>query len=149
MEFMSAGTPAIAPDHTAMEEYVSPANSFVLRSSDEWTQWPHDGRGVLRCFTRRVDWDSLRRAFVESWAVATQDPARYRTMGRAATRALRAYCSEETVSQSLGRFLASWSGEDEAPSLQRSDAAPARSALTTVLEPLRSLADLIRARRRA
>ncbi len=108
MESMSAGTPAIAPDHTAMREYVSPANSFVLRSCDEWTQWPHDGRGVLRCFTLRVDWDSLRQAFSESFAVATQDPARYLRMSSAASEALRSYCSEATVSRELQRFLKTW-----------------------------------------
>jgi glycosyltransferase involved in cell wall biosynthesis len=174
MEFMSAGTPAIAPDHTAMQEYVSAANSFVLRSSDEWTQWPHDGRGVLRCFTLRVSWDSLREAFGTSFTLAMQDPARYRAMGEAASEALRAYCSEAIVSRSLERFLARWRRRrrllgwyDRLRLLGsryaewRPSAVPLRSSLrdavglqawrfiTAPLRPVRRLAKLIRARLKA
>ena len=35
MEYMSAGKPAIAPSHTAMEEYINEGNSFVVKSSAE------------------------------------------------------------------------------------------------------------------
>lgn len=105
VEFMSAGTPAIAPDHTAMQDYVTSENAFPVRSTAEWSQWPHDPRGVLRCLSRLVEWDSLSQAFAESWRVAHRDPARYAALSRAAVESLRRHCSEASVEERLRDFL--------------------------------------------
>lgn len=105
MEFMSAGVPAIAPDHTAMAEYVTADNAFVVTWSREWTWWPHDPRRFLRCMKHPVNWDSLRRAFATSYLVATRDLDRYQQMSAAATATLQRHCSQRVVAAGLSEFL--------------------------------------------
>ncbi len=105
MEFMSAGKPAIAPNHTAMAEYVTRSNSFVVKSSQEWTHWPHDPRSLLRCHRYRIDWESLRDAYLASWQVAHGDTARYASMSTNAVATLKTYCSHQAVAAGMRRFL--------------------------------------------
>lgn len=101
MEFMSAGVPAIAPAHTAMREYVHPDNAFVVKSSVEWTHWPHDPRLALRTLRQRIDWESLHAAYRESCHVARNDPERYSRMSCSAVERLEGYCSEGVVEKRL------------------------------------------------
>lgn len=105
MEFMSAGKPAIAPDHTAMADYVCPDNAFVVRSSEEWTHWPHDPRLVLRAFRYRIDWESLRDAFSASYKVISEQPEAYLRMSKCATSSLREHCSQAVIRDGLFNFL--------------------------------------------
>ncbi|PNA31995.1 glycosyltransferase, partial [Pseudomonas sp. MPR-AND1A] len=44
MEFMACGKPAIAPNHTAMKDYIDDSVAFIVRSSEELTIWPQDTR---------------------------------------------------------------------------------------------------------
>ncbi len=111
MEYMSAGKPAIAPSHTAMEDYVNHDNAFVVTSSMEWIHWPHDPRSALRTFRYRINWESLLRAYQESFHVAKNNPARYALMSRNAVDSLQKYCSKaiaeerlKTVLQACGMF---------------------------------------------
>lgn len=106
MEFMSAGVPAIAPAHTAMAEYVTAASGFPVGWTEEWTQWPHDARLVLRCLTYPPRWDQLVEAFQASYRIAREDPDAYLELSRGAQRAQHDYCSREVVGASLRRFLA-------------------------------------------
>ncbi|GAA5179046.1 glycosyltransferase [Niveibacterium umoris] len=105
MEFMSAGKPAVAPAHTAMTEYVSPRNSFVVRATPEWSHWPHDPRMVMRCHRYRIDWESLRDAYLASWHLAQQQPRHYAAMSRNASKALARYCASEVVVANLHDYL--------------------------------------------
>lgn len=105
MEFMSAGVPAIAPDHTAMAEYVHDRDALVVASSAEWTHWPHDPRRFLRCLMHPVTWDSLRAAFVAGQRIATEDPRRYEHMRESASATLRTHCSQEVIRAGMARFL--------------------------------------------
>ncbi len=105
MEFMSAGKPAIAPDHTAMADYLRTDNAFILRSSEEWTHWPHDPRMLLRTMRYRLDWESLRQAYVDSLSVLLHEPQRYAAMSAAAHARLRLHCSQVVVMQKLACFL--------------------------------------------
>jgi glycosyltransferase involved in cell wall biosynthesis len=105
MEFMSAGKPAIAPDHSGMADYITADNAFVIRSSREWTHWPHDPRLVLRAFRYRIDWESLRDAFIESFAVASSQPEKYAAMAVESNRTLERHCSRNVIEQGLKKFL--------------------------------------------
>lgn len=105
MEFMSCGVPAVAPCNTAMEDYVSDASVFVVRSSLEPGVWPHDPRNLLRALRYRIDWSSLAAEFSRSYAVAKSDTATYRRMGGAAAQVLREFCSEQVVAEKLKRFF--------------------------------------------
>lgn len=106
MEFMSAGRPAIAPGHTAMADYITPDNAFVLRAGLEHNVWPHDPRDLFRTMRYRLEWDSLRDAFLDAYAVATADEARYGAMSAAAVGAMRRTCSLSVVQSQLAQFMA-------------------------------------------
>lgn len=106
MEFMSAGVPAIAPDHTAMAEYVNPTDALVVESAPEWTHWPHDPRRFLRCLMHPVRWDSLRDAFATGHTLVTGDPSGYRKMRESATQTLNDHCSVAHVEAGMREFLA-------------------------------------------
>lgn len=101
MEFMSAGTPAIAPIHTAMRDYVSEDNTFVVESSPEKAYWAHDPRQILRTMRYRINWESLFNAYQESFAVAKNDPVRYAKMSGCAVDSLKKYCSTAVVEKRL------------------------------------------------
>lgn len=101
MEYMSAGKPAIAPSHTAMEEYINEGNSFVIKSSLERGIWPHDPRGAWRTFRYRINWESLYNAYLESYLVAKNDPGRYSRMSGCAVESLKKYCSKAVVEERL------------------------------------------------
>jgi glycosyltransferase involved in cell wall biosynthesis len=106
MEFMSAGKPALAPDHTAMADYINRDNAFVVRSSAEWTHWPHDPRLAMRAFRYRINWESLRDAYLESYAIATMQPEKYLQMAEASTEALRRHCENAMITERLKNYLA-------------------------------------------
>jgi hypothetical protein len=105
MEYMSAGKPAVTPDHTAMADYVDAENAFIVATSLEPASWPQDSRALYRTSRHRLDMASLMAAFRESHRVAREDPERYRAMSRHATERLRAHCSAAVVREKLVRFL--------------------------------------------
>jgi glycosyltransferase involved in cell wall biosynthesis len=105
MEYMSYGTPVIAPCHTGMAEYVCEESAFVIRSTAEPACWPHDPRAAYRTLARRIDFESLTKAYHDSYRVAKEEPDRYAAMAGQARRALKQHCSSEVVLQRLREFL--------------------------------------------
>lgn len=106
MEFMSGGVPAVAPDHTAMADYVSVENAFVVASGCEPSSWPQDPRLIFTCNRRAVEWESLVAAFRRAFDCATSEPRTYAAMSAAAVASTQQYCSSATVIQGLREFLA-------------------------------------------
>ncbi len=105
MEFMSAGVPAIAPDNTAMADYVSADNTFVVHSTLEPTVWPHDPRDLFRTCYYRIDQESLAQAFADSYRVATAQPKRYRAMSAAAREAQRRFSADDVVLNAMAEAI--------------------------------------------
>lgn len=105
MEFLSAGRPAVAPDHTAMADYIGTDIAFVLRASLEHNVWPFDPRDLFTTMRYRLDWESLVTAFEQSYALAATDTARYAAMGEAAQTAMRKFCTQEVVQAKLSEAL--------------------------------------------
>lgn len=105
MEFMSAGIPAIAPDHSALEEYINEDDAFVIESSLEPAVYPHDPRTLYRTCQHRVNLDSYARALHESYHVAHHDPVRYTSMAYSARSALEAHCSDRVTRTRLKQVL--------------------------------------------
>ena len=97
MEFMSSGVPAVAPDNTAMGEYINESNAFIVKSSPDITFWPHDPRQVLRTMWQRIDWGSLVTAYSESATVYRSKRGKYRAMSNAAVESQQRYCSMENA----------------------------------------------------
>lgn len=105
MEFMSCGTPAIAPDHSAMADYMDAQVGFVVRSSQEPAAWPQDSRRLYSTRRYRPSWESLKEAYLESYRVAREQPERYRQLSAAANQRMRGYCAGDVVRQRLEPFL--------------------------------------------
>jgi glycosyltransferase involved in cell wall biosynthesis len=106
MEYMSCGIPAIAPAHTAMADYVSPDNAFVIGSGDGAPMvWPYGDLQHTRTTRPRIDWESLMDAFRDSYRMAKTDRAGYMAMSSRAAISMRDYCGNEAVKTRLADFL--------------------------------------------
>ena len=105
MEYMSAGKPAVAPCHTALEDYISVNNAFVVEAAIRPAAWPQDPRARVRALARQIDMGSLQRAFRKSYRVAKNDPGRYRAMSQFAREALKSYCSASVTAQRLNAII--------------------------------------------
>jgi hypothetical protein len=104
-EFMACGRPAIAPLHTAMRDYLDDNTGFPFGCSLEWTHWPHDFRAMKRTYRYRIDCEDMIRALKDSHAVSTTDWHRYMSLGQQARARTEAYCSLDTVTDTLGKFV--------------------------------------------
>lgn len=105
MEFMSYGKPVIAPDHTAMKDYIDNANALVLRASLECNVWPQDPRDLFKTLRYRLDWESLFDAYREGYRIAKEDPETYASMSSHAVEKQKHYCSKEIVKRQLASFF--------------------------------------------
>ncbi|KAE9647316.1 glycosyltransferase family 4 protein [Pseudomonas sp. PB106] len=105
MEFMSSGKPVIAPDHTAMEDYIDESVAFVVKSSEELTIWPQDTRIVYRTLRYRPDWGSLKNAYEQSYRVAKAQPQDYQRMSAAAVQRMHDYCAFAPVQTRMSDFF--------------------------------------------
>ena len=106
MEFMASGTPAIAPVHTAMEDYIDGEVAFVLRATRQITVWPHDPRELFRTMCFRLDWESLVEAYRQSYRLAKTNPGAYHEMSMRVRQRMQRYASLPTIKEKLRRFLA-------------------------------------------
>lgn len=101
MEYMSAGVPAIAPNHSALGDYVNDENAFIVSSSPEPAVFPHDERAMVKTRQFRVNLDSLADAFQKSYSLAHHDYSAYRSMSESARSALSHHCSDEATLEKL------------------------------------------------
>jgi glycosyltransferase involved in cell wall biosynthesis len=106
MESMSVGKPVIAPCHTAMIDYLSRGNAFLVASTVELAAWPQDPRAAYRALGHRIDFESLLNAFTESYRVAKEQPQQYKAMGEEAKKTLEQQNSDAVTLQRLRSFLA-------------------------------------------
>jgi glycosyltransferase involved in cell wall biosynthesis len=105
MEYMSCGRPAVAPAHSAMSDYITADNAFVIYSTLRPASWPQDERAAMRCRHHLISLEDLVRQYRESYRVAADAPKRYAQMSKAAVRAAQAFCSEEVVTSRLTDML--------------------------------------------
>lgn len=105
MEFLSSAKPVIAPDHTAMADYLNERVAFLLKFSPEPTCWPHDPTGMLFTHRHRLNWQSLMEAFRSSYQVARTNSAHYQGMSRDAYQHMQNFASIAQVSKPLDAFL--------------------------------------------
>jgi glycosyltransferase involved in cell wall biosynthesis len=105
MEYFSAGVPAIAPDHTAMADYVAETHAFVISSTVEQNVWPHDSRERFRALRYRLNWESIYAAFTDSYVMAKEDPDGYRAMSSAARQTLEVLTADAPIRELLQEFI--------------------------------------------
>ncbi|CAH0992274.1 hypothetical protein SIN8267_02393 [Sinobacterium norvegicum] len=105
LEFMASGVPAIAPEHTAMADYIDEKSSFVVASSKEPSIWPHDPRLLKRATSYRVNWESLVEQFENSYSCATTDRSRYERKCLASQENVKKYTASSLIKAKLEIFL--------------------------------------------
>ncbi|CAI8842170.1 Glycosyltransferase [Pseudomonas sp. IT-347P] len=105
MEFMSCARPVIAPNHTAMGDYIDERVAFIVKSSREPTIWPDDMRILYRTLRHRPDWGSLKTAYEDSYAMAKNHPQAYLAMAAAADERMREYCGLAQVQERVEAFF--------------------------------------------
>lgn len=105
MEFMASGKPVIAPDHTAMHDYIDDSVAFVVKSSEELTTWPQDTRILFRTLRHRPDWGSLKSAYENSYRMAKSRPQEYQRMSLAAIERMHDFCATPALQQRLADFF--------------------------------------------
>ncbi len=105
MEAMSWGKPILAPQHTAMSEYLDKNVGFVIETSLEPCSWPHDLRAAVRAYRHRVNWESVARAYIQSFDMVSSDPQHYAKMSANAIESQRRFCSEEAAFEKLDEFV--------------------------------------------
>jgi glycosyltransferase involved in cell wall biosynthesis len=105
MRALAGGRPAIAPEHSAMADYMDDQVGFVLRSFPEPTHWPHDPEERLETFRYRPLWSDLRDAFLSSAHLAEHEPIRYQALSRAARARMAEYASRSTAAAALRTAL--------------------------------------------
>lgn len=105
MEYLSAGKPAIAPDHSGMSNYINESIAFIVASWPEATGWPQDPRFATRTCHRQISWASLRTAYLKAFSIKQKQPQIYARMAIQAIEHMRLHCSREVVRQRLEPFL--------------------------------------------
>ncbi|KSW24892.1 MULTISPECIES: glycosyltransferase [unclassified Pseudomonas] len=123
MEFLACGKPAIAPAHTAMEDYVDGDLAFVVPACREHAVWPQDTRLSYRTIRYRPDWGALKQAYLDSHGIARQAPERYQAMSMAARQRMREFAGEERFANELGEFLGTFLGTGRPDKAVAGDAA--------------------------
>ena len=70
---LAAGRPSIAPDHTAMADFMDDQVGFVPRTFPEPTYWPHDPEMKTETFWNRMVWSDLRDHLLASADLVEND----------------------------------------------------------------------------
>lgn len=107
MEFMGHGVPAIAPNHTAMADYVNEKNAFIVKSSLYPTYWPIDDRKSIRTMCYRIDWNSLKQAFEKSFVIVTSDKEAYQSLRINSVNTIKKVAGQEVVYEKMEKYLSS------------------------------------------
>jgi glycosyltransferase involved in cell wall biosynthesis len=103
LKFMSYGVPVISPAHTAMADYIFNENAFIVKSSFEINVWPHDPHHLYKTGSNRIDWESLKDAYLDSYHIInTQN---YTNKANHAKKIIENYCNDDLVEQKMRSFL--------------------------------------------
>lgn len=105
LEFMAAGCPALAPNHSAMADIIDEQSGFVLGGAKEPAPWPHRPYGSYCTYRHRLNWQSLAEAYRASFDLATKQPPDYQLMSAAVSRRIKAIASEELIERDLHEHL--------------------------------------------
>ncbi len=102
---LAAGRPSIAPDHTAMADFMDDRVGFVIQTHPEPTYWPHDPEMRTETYWNRMVWTDLRDHLLAAAEMADTDPHAYRVMAEAARSRMAGYAGREVVTEALREAL--------------------------------------------
>jgi glycosyltransferase involved in cell wall biosynthesis len=103
---LAAGRPSIAPDHTAMADFMDDRVGFVPSTHPEPTYWPHDPQMKTETYWNRMVWTDLRDSMLACAEMIENDPDRYREMAEAARARMAGYAGRDVVEAALREALA-------------------------------------------
>lgn len=104
-DFLASGRPAVAPGHTAMQDYFDSDVGFVVQSSQEPTSWPRDPEKSIATRWARIDWSSLQENLGRAYALATDGPGPYQRMADAGRQRMATYASVDATWKKLNLSL--------------------------------------------
>jgi glycosyltransferase involved in cell wall biosynthesis len=105
MRALAGGRPAIAPDHTALADYMDDAVGFVIRSHPEPAYLPHDPDKKLITTRYRLVWSDILESFRESAGLVDEDRSRYFALADAARYRMVEHASRSVVREALKSAL--------------------------------------------
>lgn len=100
-ECMAAGIPAIAPYHTALEDYVDSSSTLVVHSNRTPGSFPEDPSMKYRCTQYKINWQSLVDQLREGYRIAKEQHERYESMSYSARLSVEHKMSTDQVSSLL------------------------------------------------
>lgn len=107
MEFLSSGKPVIAPNNTAMLDYIKQDFSLIVDSTPEPCQWAPDPYGHFSTHRYRINWHTVMQHFQSSHQIAQHQPERYQQMSVAAVATMNRFCNLQHITEKLRTFLTS------------------------------------------
>lgn len=102
---LAAGRPAIVPDHSAYRDWVDESVGLIVAAHPEPTSWPMDGLGKHATTWNRVVWSDLRDRFVESAAIADDDPVAYERLSANARERMARCAGVDALAATLRNAL--------------------------------------------
>ena len=102
---MSAGVPALTPCHTAMVDYVTKENSFIIDHTWSWVPWPNDPLLRYRARNYPIKWESLCDAYLVSYETRKLETEKYKLMRKNASDSLYKVCSKKVFREKLLSFI--------------------------------------------
>ncbi|MDG9925187.1 MULTISPECIES: glycosyltransferase [unclassified Pseudomonas] len=104
-EFLSAGRPVIGPAYSALADWLTPDNAFLVKGDLQPACWVGDVDKQMHLQALRLNWESLCQAFVQSYELAQQAPELYRQKSKMARDGMRVHASNEYIGEVLKRFF--------------------------------------------
>ena len=98
---LAGGRPSIAPDHTAMADFMDDKVGFVLGTNPEPTYWPHDPEMRIETYWNRLIWSDLHAQLLAAADLVDNDFEGYQAKAKAARERMRDYASREIVAKAL------------------------------------------------
>jgi glycosyltransferase involved in cell wall biosynthesis len=105
-EAMAAARPAVAPRHTAMEDYIDEDVAFVVPSHPEPTYFPHDPEPRFETSWHRLVWLKLHEQLLASAETACGNRAEYDRRAEAARVRMSEKYSQEAAKLALSQAIA-------------------------------------------
>lgn len=105
LEFMAAGCPALAPNHSAMADIIDEQLGFVLAGTKEPAPWPHRPYGTYCTYRHRLNWQSLAEAYRASFDFVTKRSSDYQRMSAGACQRIKVLANEEFIERDLRMHL--------------------------------------------
>ncbi len=98
---LAGGRPSIAPNHTAMADFMDDQVGFVLGTHPEPTYWPHDPEMRIETSWNRLVWSDLHDRLLDAAKLVDHDFEGYQARAKIARSRMLGYASRDIVTEAL------------------------------------------------